>query len=206
MPRIDSYSDPCLESWPAEGIVVLFDLEYTSWTGSLERNWSQPCEHREIIQFGAVKARIKNCGFKAIKTFDRLVHPVINPGLSGYFIGLTGVTQEQLENEGVPFADAWEAFCAFCAGAAQLWCVGRDGEVLRENFVLRQINGILPAPCFDIRPALAKALALEEGEVVSSKLPEILNLEPLAQAHQANLDAQAVLNALEHLAKHGRLI
>jgi inhibitor of KinA sporulation pathway (predicted exonuclease) len=205
MPRIDTYSDPCLESWPMEGTIVVFDLEYTSWKGSRDGNWSRPCEQREIVQFGAVKARLLNRRFKAIATFDRLVHPLINPKLSNHFVNLTGITQEQLELEGVPFARAWEAFCAFCADAAQIWCVGRDGEVLRENFALRQIDGVFPAPCFDIRPALAKALDLKEDEVVSSRLPGLLQFELIGQAHQAVSDARAVLNALDHLAKAGKL-
>jgi inhibitor of KinA sporulation pathway (predicted exonuclease) len=205
MPRIDSYPDPRLESWPAGGMVVLFDLEYTSWPGSLERNWSLPCEYREIVQFGAVKAQVINIGFKAIKTFDCLVRPVINSRLSGHFVGLTGITGERIERDGEAFAGAWDAFCRFCADASQLWCLGRDGEVLRENFILRQIDGVLPAPCFDIRPALARVLALKQDEVVSSRLPELLHLEPVGRAHQAGSDALAVLNALDHLARQGRL-
>jgi hypothetical protein len=205
MPRIDSVADPCLESWPAGGTVVIYDLEYTSWSGSLERNWSLPCEQREIVQIGAVKARIMDHGFKMIQTFERLVRPLINPRLSSHFVDLTGIQQSNIENDGVTFAVAWEGFCLFCADAAQLWCLGRDGEVLRENFALRRVNGIFPAPSFDIRPALARALDLKEAEVVSCRLPELLHLEPVRPAHQAVSDARAVLNALERLAREGKL-
>ncbi len=37
--------------------VVVYDLEYTAWEGSLERNWSGPNEDPEIVQIGAVKIR-----------------------------------------------------------------------------------------------------------------------------------------------------
>ena len=38
-----------------EDKAMVFDLEFTSWPGSNERNWSLPNEDREIIQIGAVK-------------------------------------------------------------------------------------------------------------------------------------------------------
>ena len=37
------------------GGMVVMDLEYTAWEGSLERGWSKPGEAREIIQIGDVK-------------------------------------------------------------------------------------------------------------------------------------------------------
>jgi inhibitor of KinA sporulation pathway (predicted exonuclease) len=205
MPRIDTFADPRLESLPKDGTIVVFDLEYTSWKGSLDGNWSRPCEQREVVQFGAVKARISDRGFEAGDRFACLVRPLSNPRLSRHFIGLTGITQERLEREGVSFTKAWEDFCCFCSGVGQLWCMGWDAEVLRENFILRNIPGGLPAPCFDIRPALAKTLGLEENEVVSSRLLGLLNLEPIGPAHQADFDALAVLAALNYLAGQGRL-
>ena len=34
--------------------VVVFDTEFTAWQGSMERGWSGPGEHKEIVQIGAV--------------------------------------------------------------------------------------------------------------------------------------------------------
>ena len=36
-----------------EKCAVVYDLEYTAWEGSLERNWGGPNEDPEIIQIGA---------------------------------------------------------------------------------------------------------------------------------------------------------
>lgn len=29
---------------------VFYDTEYTSWEGAMQRNWSGPDEHRELVQ------------------------------------------------------------------------------------------------------------------------------------------------------------
>jgi len=205
MARIDSFRDPGLDIWPRSGTVVLFDLEYTSWPGSLAREWSESWEQREIVQIGAVRAKIADPGFTLLDTFERLVFPLANPRLSSHFVELTGITREQLQKEGVPFPEAWDAFSRFCRGASQLWCVGKDGEVLRENFSLRGIDGDMPAPGYDIRPALARVMGVAEEEVVSSRLPELAGLNPVGRAHQALDDARATLKALDHLAKMGKL-
>ena len=35
--------------------IVVCDLEYTAWAGSLQRGWSDPGEHREIVQIAAIR-------------------------------------------------------------------------------------------------------------------------------------------------------
>jgi len=35
--------------------VAILDLEWTSWEGAHARNYSNPGEHREIVQFGVLK-------------------------------------------------------------------------------------------------------------------------------------------------------
>ena len=76
--------------WPAEGFVAV-DLKYTSWEGSLERGWSRPHEHREVVQIGAVRLDAGN-GFAEVDALDVLVRPQRNPVLSEYFVALTGIT------------------------------------------------------------------------------------------------------------------
>jgi len=206
MSRIDSFRDPSLAFWPSNGLVVLFDLEYTSWPGSLKGNWSLPKEHREIVQLGAARVRVKGGVFTVLEAFDQMVRPVINPKLSDHFIHLTGITNERLEQEAREFPTVWAQFCRFCEGADQLWCMGKDGEVLRENFVLQKMADRFPTNCFDIRPALAKILNRKEDEIVSSRLPELVHIEPPERAHQALFDVLSVLKALNHLSSEGKLL
>jgi inhibitor of KinA sporulation pathway (predicted exonuclease) len=91
---------------------VIFDLEFTSWPGSNERNWSLPEEDREVVQIGAVKIEISK-GLREKDSFNILVRPLKNPVLSEYFVNLTGITQEQADNQGHPFPNALSRFMDF---------------------------------------------------------------------------------------------
>ena len=70
------------------GKVVIFDTEYTTWEGAMERNWSGPGEYKEIVEIGAVLVETDN--FSEVDTFSAYVKPVKNPKLSELFINLTG--------------------------------------------------------------------------------------------------------------------
>jgi len=203
--RIDTFRDPGLATWPRSGTVILFDLEYTSWPGSLAREWSKPWEQREVVQIGAIAVDVQAIGLKPLREFEQLVTPKTNPRLSDHFVELTGISDELIAQHGRPFIEVWKEFVGFCSGCSQLWCVGRDGEVLRENFLLNKMEARMPAPCFDIRPALARFMGVAEEEVVSSRLPELVGLNADSRSHQALDDARSVLKALDHLARTGIL-
>jgi inhibitor of KinA sporulation pathway (predicted exonuclease) len=79
-----------------EKTLVVFDLEWTAWPGSFERDWSGPGELREIIQFGAVKADVAN-NLAETGHFECFARPTVNPILSDYIIALTGITQPDVD-------------------------------------------------------------------------------------------------------------
>ena len=83
---MSEYKDKFFTNFPSNGNIVVFDLEFTSWKGSLQRNWSKNGEHREIVQIGAVMIDLES-NFKIINQFNCLVKPTINPYLSDYFVG-----------------------------------------------------------------------------------------------------------------------
>ena len=58
--------------------IILFDFEYTAWEGSWARKWSEPWEHREIIQIAAVRVVIDGAVTEQ-GSFDCLVRPKRNP-------------------------------------------------------------------------------------------------------------------------------
>ena len=116
--------------------MVVFDTEFTTWQGAMERNWSGAGEKREIIQIGAL---LLDGSFREIARFERLVKPVFNPELSDYCVNLTGIKQERLEKEGVGFATALLEFREF-VGPRTAWSYGRDCDVLAENCDWRGIR------------------------------------------------------------------
>lgn len=109
---------------------VIFDTEFTTWEGALQRRWSGPGEFREIVQIGAVRFDAGN--FAVIESMELLIRPVRNPVLSGYFVKLTGITQQKLEREGTSFADGLQRFLEFTKGLPP-WSYGGDVDILAEN-------------------------------------------------------------------------
>lgn len=125
--------------------IVIFDLEFTAWQGSMEHRWLRPGEHREVVQIGAVK--VDAATFEETAEFNVLAKPRLNPVLSSYFEELTGVTNRALEAEGIDFGDAYRSFVEF-AGGMPIVAFGRDDLVLIDNLRLYGLNAAPPLPCY----------------------------------------------------------
>ncbi len=107
-----------------DNTIILFDIEYTAWEGSKARKWSEPWEHREIIQIAAIKMA---SGEGAAETgcFDCFVRPKHNPILSPYITSLTGIQQAEMDTQGIGFPEALAAFYTICGqGQNPLFCYG----------------------------------------------------------------------------------
>ncbi|MCY2993452.1 MAG: exonuclease domain-containing protein [Planctomycetota bacterium] len=188
---------------PRSGEMVVFDLEWTAWEGSLARSWSGPGEYREVIQVGAV--RLDAVRFEPLGVFDRLVRPVRNPVLSDYIVRLSGITNQRMLAEGVSLEAALAEFAAFVANLP-VWCNGGDAAVLRENCVLQAI--LCPVDTGrigNVRPLLARATGLPASRLVSCELPELLGIGAGRDCHTGAGDAIAIASALAALRTRGLL-
>lgn len=176
--------------------LVIFDLEYTSWPGSLENNWSNPGEYREIVQIGAVRLSVP--GLTEQSAFNNLVAPERNPVLSNYFTALTGITNEQITKNGIPFDKALTSFLTFCDGATMA-SYGDDRAVIMENTELHDVplSRSLP-PFLDLAPWFAD-LGVNTKQVSSNGLPAHFGLHSAEKHHDALGDARAIAMALRHL-------
>ena len=189
---------------PLNGPVVVFDLEWTAWEGSRERNWSGPNEEREIIEIGAVKLDGAN-DLAELMTFENLVRPMRNPIVSTYFTELTGITQTLIDNHAMPFRDAITLFEGFVGyDGASILSFSQDEEVLRHNCALND----LPCPFADtqfhnIAPAIAAAAGREPGSFSTSDLPQIFAFPPPTNAHRALGDARCIAETLRLLCGAG---
>ena len=182
--------------------IVVYDLEYTSWEGSLERDWSHPHEEREVVQIGAVKLDSRQ-GLKEIDTLDLLVRPRLNPILSDYFIRLTGITQQALEIRGMDFADALVQFSQFVGTAGYACSNGHDVEILCENCSLYAIGFPLDKSRFrDISVHLSRE-AGRSSHVTSSNLDEAFGIRLDLPSHDALGDARNIAGVLRHLSESG---
>lgn len=182
------------------GEFVLYDLEFTAWPGSRQTNWARPGEHREIVQIGAVRvAPARSCA--EVDCFERIVKPRINPTLSPYLIDLTGLPQERVDREGVPFEQAMKDFRSFAGDASTIVAAyGDDAEVIRENCALNRCPAVFPpAQLVDIRPFIERALGIEGQQVSSGDLPHRLGYPSTGHAHDGLADARAIAIALRHI-------
>lgn len=192
--------DPALRG----GEIVLFDLEFTAWEGSLERGWSEPWEHREIIQIGAVRVRDD----AALTELGRLlcyVSPVRNPELSAYIVDLTGIDQATIDHEGFDFPEALEVFLDFCDGARAVLSYSGDPDVLAENCRLHGIAAPDWRGYGELDGSLARRAGPEFGQSTSYQLPTLVGLEMTGRAHDAMDDSLAIAETLRVLRQRGTI-
>jgi inhibitor of KinA sporulation pathway (predicted exonuclease) len=182
--------------------LVVMDLEYTAWEGSLAANWSRPGEYREIVQIGAVRLAPD---LAEADSFMRYVRPVKNPLLSAYFIDLTGITQRIVDAQGTDFPDALAMFARFAADAAKVLSNGPDGDIVRENCGWHGIPCPFDPPLLqNIRPHLAAGFARADTDVDSGKLPDLVGSPVPGRAHDALSDARSIAAAIRFLAGTAR--
>lgn len=116
---------------------VIYDLEYTTWSGALERSWSGKDEYREIIRIGAISIDLDS--LQEIEALDVIVKPSVNPTLSNYCTKLTGVTDEQIQAEGLEIHEAIHKFVDF-VGKRNIFSLGLDILIILETLRLKNVT------------------------------------------------------------------
>ena len=183
-----------------EDKAVVFDLEFTSWPGSNERNWSLPNEDREIIQIGAVK--IETTGdMREVDSFQILVRPLKNPILSDYIVNLTEITQEKVKKEGILFPLALSRFINFIGEhPIDILSNGGDEEVIEENCQIHNIPFLsIFKKSTDLEIYFSEVLRISRKNCTSGMLPELFGLNNHEKQHDALGDARSISQALRYL-------
>ncbi|NWG46029.1 MAG: exonuclease domain-containing protein [Alphaproteobacteria bacterium] len=181
-------------------VAVIYDLEFTAWEGSMARNWSDPGEHREIVEIGAVLVDSRTC--REIGHFAQLVRPRINPVISRFLEELTGISNEELAREGTDFEAAYAAFLAF-AGGAPTYAYGRDDLVVAENLALYGLDARFPCPPVGDLRAWLGTQGVDVARLSSGQIAQSLGVGGQGRAHRALDDARSLLAAVSHLVKAG---
>jgi inhibitor of KinA sporulation pathway (predicted exonuclease) len=179
---------------------VIFDLEFTAWPGSMQRNWMAPGEFKEIVQIGAVK--VDAATLVPISDFECLVKPRFNPVISNYLEQLTGITNDGVANRGVDFADAFARFVDFTDGGV-IAAFGRDDLVFEENI---QLYGLRDAPSMPRYKNVIPWL-LENGIDPRGKhacdVAFLCGAQFMGRKHDALDDARSVTAGIAALIKRG---
>ncbi len=179
---------------------VLFDTEYTAWEGSKARGWSGDNEQREIVQIGALQV---GPGLIPMQTFNRFVRPKRNPTLSAYFIDLTGISQDVIDEQGTDFQSAICDFAKWCNGLPT-YSFGCDGDVVFENCVLTGFESPMPPNQFHNIRSVFRAHGIDETRFNSCNIVEAFDIKPSRRSHNALDDVLTVHEALICLNKRLR--
>eukprot|EP00903_Cladosiphon_okamuranus_P002459 g2457.t1 len=194
--------------------VIIYDTEFLTVDGAKSRLWCGPKDPDPcVVQIGAVKMSLK-AGFELlaterifIKTRDRYgVETLADP----YFVELTGISQEQIDAEGIAPLEAVHQLDRFADGA-DLWSWGKD-----EMFLLAiscYVAGVVPPipahRCGNAGNLLLKAgMPYEDLQGTSSgELRDYFGLtgERQHRHHDALDDARSVALTLQHLLLAGKI-
>lgn len=179
------------------GTVIVFDTEYTTWDGAKERGWSNPNEHRELVQIAAQKINVEE--ESVLDSFSMLVRPRVNPQLSPYFTELTHLTQAEVDAEGEDFAIVYPAFMAWCEGRT-IFSYGSskrtDGDILKENIDLYELDlHYDPDQHENLRPLFA-ANGVDVEQYTSGQLYRAFGLDLGGHVHNAMHDVDSLVQSL----------
>jgi len=177
---------------------AILDLEFTSWKGSLKRNWSLPWEKREIIQIGAIK--FNNFTNFSYQNLNLYIKPVINKKLSIYIQKLTGIKQYHINELAIPLYAANPIINFFFKKVKKIYCNGLDKKILINNYKLLKI----PIPKFtkniiNIKPFLSSELKEDEEKLISSELHNFFKIKNHYSKHNGLHDCINIFNCLKKI-------
>lgn len=193
--------------------LLVFDCEFLTAPGSPSRFWCGPQDPDPVVaQIGVVRLGLEG-DFPIRETLRLFVVPKDRAGqrvaLDPFFTRLTGITEGDLDREGLALEDALARVARF-AEDARLWSWGKDE--FNMIAISCYVEGIAPPLCArqfgnacDL--VMRAGMPLEEiGKARSNTLAACFGIEhpPLA-AHDALGDALGVAYVLQHLLRTGAL-
>ena len=192
---------------------IIFDCEFLCLEGSQRRFWCAAHDPDPVIaQIGAVKLGLEG-DILIVDTFKAYVRPIDRFGkrytLDPFFTKLTGITEEDIESEGLALETALAQVNSFSDGS-RFWSWGKDElNMVAISCYVAGIQAPIPAHRFDnaVKLLLAAGMPAEDlAKTPSNKLAEYFEIEhPPLLGHDALDDALSVSYTLQHLMKAGRL-
>lgn len=177
--------------------IILCDTEYYS-----DKGWNEdpnPDLPREVVQIGALKLHPDTLDI--IDSFEQLVLLSVHDRLPDYFTNLSGITNERLQAEGVPFTAAYQRFSDFIGGG-RFASNGKDWQIIK---LTQRLNGMAQVDLPDainLRPWLHQHAPQTVG-VVSGNLAQVLGLRLSCNVHTGLADCHSIRDALLHLLGQG---
>jgi DNA polymerase III alpha subunit (gram-positive type) len=192
---------------------LVFDCEFLTVEGSPSRFWCGPYDPDPVVaQIGVVKIGL-GTDFPLLDTLRIYVIPLDRNGnrlaLDPFFTKLTGITEDNIDRNGISLKLALERIKEFAAGA-RLWSWGKD----EFNMVAIScyVEGFAP-PISATQFGNACHLLLQAGmpyeditKTRSNRLADCFHIDhPPLQGHDALDDALSVAYVLQALLRQTKL-
>ena len=173
-------------------VYILFDTEFTAWKGSQKTNWSNPYEHRELVQLVAYKIYKK----KIIDKMGFYIRPNINKVLSKYFTNLTGITNYKIQKIGIHPEMALRKFYEFTKHCRYVYSYGNDWKVLKENLILNNMfKGkfiLWEKKFYDFKDLIKKYTNVNPTNYSSGTIHKAFNIKLSGKQHNAEYDVYSL--------------
>jgi hypothetical protein len=192
---------------------IIFDCEFLCIQGSQSRFWCAAHDPDPVIaQIGAVKLGLER-DFPLMDTYRAYVQPVDRFGekysIDPFFTKLTGITEEEIQAQGVALQEALAAVDRFSDGA-RFWSWGKDElNMVAISCYVAGVQPSIPATRFDnaVKLMIAAGMPIEDiAKTPSNRLADYYGVaHPPLQGHDALDDALSLVYALQHLLKIGKL-
>ena len=168
---------------------IVLDLEWNQpWPGSPSAKKVLPSPIRgEIVQIGAV--RMPRDG-EVADEFQTLIRPAYYKKMNRKVASLTGIKDAVLKEQGKPFAEAIEAFRAWCGEDAAFLTWGFDDIViLKENLTLYGMDTAWADKWYNAQLIFNAQTDGSSAQKALSSAMQMMGIEPSRPAHDALGDA-----------------
>ena len=168
---------------------IVMDMEWNqTWTGSPSSKKVLPVPIRgEIIQIGAV--RITGAG-EVADEFQVMIRPKFYRHLNRRVSKLTGIKENRLRDEGVPFPEAMALFQSWCGEDIVFLTWGFDDiGILRENLQLFDMDTAFTDRWYNAQMIFNAQTDGSNSQKALKTAMETLGIEATRPAHDALGDA-----------------
>lgn len=168
---------------------VYIDLEYCYPGMTASKGRPSAADLRQVVQIGAIK--YDHLSGEELDSLNILTTPAYTKQLPKFFIELTGIEQQQVEELAVPFKVGLTRLVEFCQGL-DMYTFDGDEDVLRQNCNYFHISyPFAPTALIRVRPML-RSWGLEPSEYSSGTLYRAANLDISGRVHDALHDVRSM--------------
>jgi len=193
---------------------VIYDCEFMTNEEGFKRSFCGPYDPEPtVVQIGAVKIALTD-GLPIVDKKTVYIIPRSRRGerlaLGSYFINLTGITEQDIDDHGVSLKTALNTLDKFSEGCT-LWAWGHDERnMIALSCFVENIPMPIPSTRFDNAACILLKAGMPLEDILktnSGRLAAYYDLEDAKdiQEHDGLSDALSITYAMQHLNKRGQL-